>query len=169
MFTFLRRMVKTAAILLAVSLAASYAADKVKIGMYVDTGVGGAGVMGWAKILSNSPQVELILLDVADIRGGKLRECDVLLMPGGSTGREFRALGKDGVEAIRKYVAEGGKYIGVCAGWASDVAAGAKAAVTAFDWAGLLCIALVLPALLSLAFSIPLRRAGWIRPGDMKL
>ena len=59
--------------------------------------------------------------------------------------------------------------IGVCAGWAADVAAGAKAAVTAFDWAGLLCIALVLPALLSLAFSIPLRRAGWIRPGDMKL
>ena len=59
--------------------------------------------------------------------------------------------------------------IGVCAGWAADVAAGTKAAVTAFDWAGLLCIALILPALLSVAFSIPLRRMGWIRPGDLKL
>ena len=70
MFAFFRRTIKTAAILLAFSLAASYAADKVKVGMYVGFGVRGGGVMGWAKLLSNSPQVELILLDVADIRGG---------------------------------------------------------------------------------------------------
>ena len=116
MFAFFRRTIKTAAILLAFSLAASYAADKVKVGMYVGFGVRGGGVMGWAKLLSNSPQVELILLDVADIRGGKLAGCDVLLMPGGSTGQQMRALGKEGMAAIRKYVADGGKYIGVCAG-----------------------------------------------------
>ncbi len=53
--------------------------------------------------------------------------------------------------------------IGVWTGWAQTGGG------SALDWTGLVCIALVLPAALSIAFSIPLRRAGWIRPGDMKL
>ena len=53
--------------------------------------------------------------------------------------------------------------IGVWTGWAQTGGG------SALDWTGLVCIALVLPAVLSVAFSIPLRRAGWIRPGDMKL
>jgi len=113
MFGWFRRGVAVAAALVALSAAA---AEKVRVGMYADYGTRGGGVMGWAKILSNSPQIDLILLDVADIRNGKLKDCDVLLMPGGSTGHEFKALGKEGVEAVRKYVADGGGYIGVCAG-----------------------------------------------------
>ena len=38
--------------------------------------------------------------------------------------------------------------IGVYTGWLDDVAAGAKAAVTAQDWIGLLLISFVLPAVL---------------------
>lgn len=102
-----------AGVLMAFAVAA---ADKVTVGMYADYGARGGGVMGWAKILSNSPQIDLILLDVADIRAGKLKECDVLLMPGGLTGHEFRTLGPEGVETVRKYVADGGRYIGICAG-----------------------------------------------------
>ena len=35
--------------------------------------------------------------------------------------------------------------IGVYTGWVADVASGAKAGITAFDWAGLLLVSFVLP------------------------
>ena len=53
--------------------------------------------------------------------------------------------------------------------WVSDIAAGTKAAITPMDWAGLVLICFVLPAALSWAFSLPLRKWGWIREGDLKL
>ncbi len=59
--------------------------------------------------------------------------------------------------------------IGVYTGWANDVATGAKAAITPFDWAGLLLISFVLPAVLCWAFGLFFRRIGWIREGDLKL
>ena len=59
--------------------------------------------------------------------------------------------------------------IGVYTGWVNDVASGAKTAVTAMDWIGLLLIAIVLPAVLSLAFDALFRRLGWVRDGDMKI
>ena len=59
--------------------------------------------------------------------------------------------------------------IGVYTGWVNDVATGAKAAITSFDWAGLLLISFVLPAVLCWAFGLFFRRIGWIREGDLKL
>ena len=59
--------------------------------------------------------------------------------------------------------------IGVYTGWVNDVAGGAKAAVTGFDWLGLVLICFVLPAVLSLIFGAVLRRIGWIRENDLKL
>lgn len=59
--------------------------------------------------------------------------------------------------------------IGVYSGWLADVASGAKAAITPFDWLGLVLICFVLPALLSWLFAIPLRKWGWIGENDLKL
>lgn len=59
--------------------------------------------------------------------------------------------------------------IGVWAGWVNDVATGAKAAITAFDWVGLVLICFVLPAVLSWVFCEGLRRIGWIKEGDLTL
>ena len=59
--------------------------------------------------------------------------------------------------------------IGVYAGWVADVANGTKAAITAMDWIGLVLISFVLPAVLTPLIAIPLRKAGWIKDGDMKL
>lgn len=59
--------------------------------------------------------------------------------------------------------------IGVYTGWISDIAAGSKAAITAFDWIGLLLVSFVLPAVLSLLVCNFLRRIGWIRENDLKL
>ncbi len=59
--------------------------------------------------------------------------------------------------------------IGVYTGWLSDIEAGTKAAVTAMDWIGLVLICFVLPAILSTLFCQLLRKAGWIKEGDLAL
>ena len=59
--------------------------------------------------------------------------------------------------------------IGVYTGWVNDVASGAKAAITAFDWAGLLLISFILPAILCPLINLVCRRLGWVKDGDMKL
>jgi uncharacterized membrane protein len=59
--------------------------------------------------------------------------------------------------------------IGVYTGWLGDVASGAKAAITAMDWVGLVLICIVLPAVLSLIFCQILRKIGWIKENDLKL
>ena len=59
--------------------------------------------------------------------------------------------------------------IGVYTGWVSDIAAGTKTAVTPMDWAGLVLICFVLPAVLSFAFCELLRKIGWIKENDLKL
>lgn len=59
--------------------------------------------------------------------------------------------------------------IGVYTGWLADVTAGTKAAITLWDWAGLVLICFVLPALLTLVFAAPLRKKGWIGENDLKL
>lgn len=59
--------------------------------------------------------------------------------------------------------------IGVYTGWVADVSSGAMAAITAFDWLGLVLICFVLPAILSWVFCQVLRKIGWIKEGDLKL
>ena len=59
--------------------------------------------------------------------------------------------------------------IGVYTGWVDDIAADSKAAITAFDWIGLILISFILPAAISLLVGNFLRRIGWIGDNDLKL
>ena len=59
--------------------------------------------------------------------------------------------------------------IGVYTGWVKDVAEGAKAAITWFDWLGLILICFVLPAVFSLIIHKIVVKLGWVKPGDLKL
>ncbi len=59
--------------------------------------------------------------------------------------------------------------IGVYTGWIADIAAGTKTAITAMDWAGMVLICFVLPAVLTWVFGMILRKIGWIRENDLKL
>jgi uncharacterized membrane protein len=59
--------------------------------------------------------------------------------------------------------------IGVYTGWLSEIAAGARTAITAVDWLGLILICFVLPAVLTWLFGEILRKLGWIRDDDLKL
>jgi len=55
-------------------------------------------------------------LDERDIREGGLGSCALLIVPGGYTAQCVDALGEEGFQRIREFVAGGGGYIGICAG-----------------------------------------------------
>lgn len=59
--------------------------------------------------------------------------------------------------------------IGVYTGWVNDVAAGTKAAITPFDWIGLIMISFILPAVLTYIFGEIFRKMGIIEENDLKL
>lgn len=59
--------------------------------------------------------------------------------------------------------------LGVYAGWVNDVSNGLKTAITWWDWAGLLTISFVLPAILTPIFYMILRKVGRIQKGDVTL
>lgn len=59
--------------------------------------------------------------------------------------------------------------IGVYTGWISDIANGTKAAITSFDWFGLIMISFVLPAVLTWVISLFFRKINWIKENDLKL
>ena len=59
--------------------------------------------------------------------------------------------------------------IGLYTGWVNDVANGTKAAITSFDWLGMLLICFVLPAVLCPLIGLFFRKIGWIKPGDLTL
>ncbi len=59
--------------------------------------------------------------------------------------------------------------IGVYTGWVNDIAAGTKSAITTMDWAGLILICFVLPAVLCPIFHHIAMKLGWVKEGDLKL
>ena len=59
--------------------------------------------------------------------------------------------------------------IGVYTGWINDIQNGSKAAITAFDWIGLVLISFVLPAVLSLLIHSIVKQIGWVKSGELKL
>lgn len=58
-------------------------ADPLKVALYVGVGCRGGGVVHWARLLETSPEIELDMVNCADVKAGKLHGKDVLVMPGG--------------------------------------------------------------------------------------
>ena len=59
--------------------------------------------------------------------------------------------------------------IGVYTGWVKEIGEGTRAAITAFDWSGLLLVCFILPAILAPLINCVVRRMGLVRDGDMTL
>lgn len=59
--------------------------------------------------------------------------------------------------------------LGVYTGWANEIAAGTRTAISPMDWAGLFLISFLLPAVLCPLINGFLRKLGWVKDGDMKL
>jgi glutamine amidotransferase-like uncharacterized protein len=105
----------------AVQTAAPEEKPQLNAALYVDNGSSGGGVFNWATLLDLSPEIRLHLILGKDVREGILDKMDLVIMPGGYPGRQFNSLGKDGVEALRKFIANGGGYVGSCAGLANTL------------------------------------------------
>ena len=59
--------------------------------------------------------------------------------------------------------------IAKASGWMNDIADGLKTSVTGWDWAGLLMISFILPAILCPLINMFIRKLGWVKDGDMTL
>ena len=59
--------------------------------------------------------------------------------------------------------------LGVYSGWIADIESGAKTAVTSMDWAGMILICFVIPAILAPLINLLCRKAGWVKDGDMRI
>lgn len=89
-------------------------ARTVRVAVFEDQGAPEAKVLGQA--LAEDSGLEVETLKAEDIRSGALDRFDVLIHPGGSGGKQGKALGEEGREKVRSFVKRGGGYVGICAG-----------------------------------------------------
>lgn len=102
--------------LLAILSAAAALAAPLRVGVFVDKGARSNGCAAWVRLLTSSPDFDTTFLDGPAVRGGALEGLDVLVMPGGHSIVESEQLEEAGREAIRRYIRNGGRYLGTCAG-----------------------------------------------------
>ena len=88
----------------------------VKVGVYTGIGPRANGMAEYLRLIEDSPDLELTLLDADDIRSGALDKIDLIVIPGGDSRTEKRDLGPKGAERIKEFLRRGGGYIGSCAG-----------------------------------------------------
>ncbi len=59
--------------------------------------------------------------------------------------------------------------LGVYAGWIQAISNGTKAAITTTDWMGLFMISFVLPAVVCPLIHMFVKKAGWVKDGDLTI
>lgn len=72
------------------------------------------GLMAYKTLRAAGLPFELVNSD--DIRKGRIRGHKMLFVPGGWASNKLKALGNEGIDEIRKFVAGGGNYLGICGG-----------------------------------------------------
>jgi glutamine amidotransferase-like uncharacterized protein len=88
----------------------------IRVAIYADAGASRKGSPQVQRCLPAGHGFEITTITAEDIRGGKLQEFDVLIHPGGSGSKQAHTLGVEGRERVRQFVADGGGFIGICAG-----------------------------------------------------
>lgn len=111
----LRPIVTLLAVLVAASGNVTAQSAKKKVAIYDDFGSGGAGIPSVQNIL-DIPSIELATLSSEQIRNGELAGFDAVIFTGGSGSKQAEGLQLAGVDEVRKFVENGGGYIGICAG-----------------------------------------------------
>ena len=88
----------------------------VRVALYKGPGTGGEGPPSLMKRLNNAPLTSIAQITPEEIRGGALTNYDVIIFGGGSGSKEAEGIGETGRDAVKEFVANGGGYIGICAG-----------------------------------------------------
>jgi hypothetical protein len=72
------------------------------------------GLMAWRALKEEGLPFDLVRSE--DVRGGALSPYRMLYVPGGWASNKISTLGDRGQEEIRRFVKEGGSYLGICGG-----------------------------------------------------
>lgn len=89
---------------------------KLRVALYKGPGTGGAGPTSLMKRLQQPPESSITQVTPEEIAGGVLTNYHVVIFGGGSGSKQAEALGETGRAEVRKFVGNGGGYIGICAG-----------------------------------------------------
>ena len=92
------------------------AAHTIRIAVFSDAGVTKAGVKQVERCLPESEGFKVKSIDAEQIRDGDLKNFDVLIHGGGTASKQAETLGDKGRDAVKKFVSDGGGFIGICAG-----------------------------------------------------
>jgi glutamine amidotransferase-like uncharacterized protein len=98
----------------------------IRVAIFADEGVTKSGITRVEKALPELQGFEVKTISFEPIRSVSLKKFDVLIHPGGSASAQAKTLGDDGRAAVKKFVDEGGGFVGICAG--------AYLASSQYDW-----------------------------------
>jgi len=101
-------------------------AKPVRVALFNDDGAFGLGVPRLTEQLGKTSDIKVTKVSGKEIASGVLKDFDVVIFSGGSGSKEAAAIGEAGREEVRRFVREGGGYVGMCAG--------AYLACTGFSW-----------------------------------
>lgn len=101
-------------VLIDASLAVDEHPGKIRVALYLDSGAHPPPDL--VEALDNQKDFKMTEVDGDEVRDGYLKDFDVLLVPGGSGKVEASSLGEEGRDEIRRFVGQGGLYLGICAG-----------------------------------------------------
>ncbi len=123
-----RRHFLLAGIFLLHPLAALHAAEAkpIRVALFNDDGAFGLGIPRIIEQLGKTADIRVTKCTGQEIAEGALKDFDVVIFSGGSGSKEAAALGDAGRDEVRRFVREGGGYVGICAG--------AYLACTGFSW-----------------------------------
>lgn len=98
----------------------------IRVAVFKDAGVAGKGVPRVTELLGKTDNIKVTLVNGKEVASGALTNFDVVMFTGGSGSKQAASLGENGREEVRRFVRNGGGYIGICAG--------AYLACSGFDW-----------------------------------
>jgi predicted deacylase/glutamine amidotransferase-like uncharacterized protein len=87
-----------------------------RVAIFDDKGAGGGGPPLMEATLRELPGSIAWRVGAEDVRQGALDRFDLAIFPGGSGSSQAKALGERGRHAVRRFVEQGGGYVGICAG-----------------------------------------------------
>jgi predicted deacylase/glutamine amidotransferase-like uncharacterized protein len=88
----------------------------IRVALYDSAGASSNGLKNLFRVLNDAAEIAVVRVGPADMNAECLKQIDVVMFPGGSGGKQGRAIGESGREAIRGFVKRGGGIVGVCAG-----------------------------------------------------
>src|SRR5215212_3665727 len=91
-----------------ISASGLHAAPKtIRVAIFSDAGVTKAGVTQVERCLPESQGFETKPITAEQIRGGALKDFDVLIHPGGSASKQGETLGEQGRKTVKQFVGQG--------------------------------------------------------------